>query len=77
MLIGVVFLLLIGGVAMSWAAISRSRHVAKLEKGAGVLLLAGLLLIGLTFGYLRAKLAHRSLDLTVVRSVPGLDHVRR
>ena len=77
MLVGVVFLLLIGGVAISWAAISRARHVAKLEKGAGVLLLAGLSLIGLTFGYLRAKLEHRSLDLTLVRSVPGLDHVRR
>jgi hypothetical protein len=77
MLVGVVFLLLIGGVAISWAAISRARHVAKLEKGAGVLLLAGLSLVGLTFGYLRAKLEHRSLDLATVRSVPALDHVRR
>jgi hypothetical protein len=77
MLVGVVFLLLVGGVAISWAAISRPRHVAKLEKGAGVLLLAGLSLIGLTFGYLRANLEHRSLDLAIVRSVPALDHLRR
>ncbi len=47
MYIGMVVTLVCGGVALSWAAMSRPAIAARLENASGALLIAGLSLIGL------------------------------